>query len=638
MIREIINFTNDLIAGIPDIMQWNVQPNKGLHIFVDIDENGEWKRAFHYGTDYYYYKEDVDDDSIITTILKYETLGTRVGTSMNKVLDKKSQIFSCSPFIVSFKKKSLVNEKLEGKWVEKIKKLMPSYFENARVMCLDDENLIRLSKFFENISQTVLDQIELYTIETFQEEGIKSKESIINIMKDDEYINIYLKNASLEEYQKAHDKYLTEKLFNKNEYNNEKKITNDTYGLSDFLNGTNSKKPFLNHKTALATDGISGRIKACDAKSLSNFEMLLNHKVFPNPLPIVVDKRELNKKCIEIYNTSGSKLTYREIIERLFSKEKIENMQDYYLLNYDKRKNIIINDLDFVPLFRYRFENSIQVENVTQAGKTKNKEKDPDIIIDNIFDFERIIVKDIFNNCLIKIKDGNYSSNYFGDVSSKFISGGDLMYQLILKYRKAFYDYIYKSQTSAISTDMFDDIMYDSILSNIRTEKIEKRCEWNNYIKNKINIWFSLYNLFNNNINTEIMASKVTDLLSKMRSVVKGDSIFEKPEEFAFGAGQVVSYLIDISVANDKTYALLEPYLQKTKSDLLQDAIAQTFAVYKHGVSTYKSAFHALASNVLTFDENISMKPLLKFFLAGCFSPCVIYDKKGIITINNKGE
>jgi CRISPR-associated protein Csh1 len=124
------------------------------------------------------------------------------------------------------------------------------------------------------------------------------------------------------------------------------------------------------------------------------------------------------------------------------------------------------------------------------------------------------------------------------------------------------------------------------------------------------------------------MASKVTDLMSKMRSVVKGDSILETPEEFAFGAGQIVSYLIDRSVASNKTYALLEPYLQKMKSNFLQDSISQSIATYKHDISTYKGTFQALASNVLTFDENVDMKPLLKYFLAGCFCSCVIYDKK----------
>jgi CRISPR-associated protein Csh1 len=175
---------------------------------------------------------------------------------------------------------------------------------------------------------------------------------------------------------------------------------------------------------------------------------------------------------------------------------------------------------------------------------------------------------------------------------------------------------------------MFDDIMFTSILSNIRNDEIKDRCEWNNSIKRKINIWFSIYNLFNNNKNITIMASKITDLLSKMKMVAKGEADLETPEEFAFGAGQVVSYLIDRSAASNKTYAMLEPYLQKSKSGQLQDAIAQTIAIYKHDISAYKGAFENLSAQVLTDDCNADMKPLLKYFLAGCFSPCVVYIKK----------
>ena len=88
---------------------------------------------------------------------------------------------------------------------------------------------------------------------------------------------------------------------------------------------------------------------------------------------------------------------------------------------------------------------------------------------------------------------------------------------------------------------------------------------------------------------------------------------------------------MDQSVASDKTYSMLEPYLQKTKSKHLQDAIAHAFSQYKHAVYIYGKQgkiFRALSSNVLTYDEDVDMKPLLKYFLAGCFSNCVIYEKK----------
>lgn len=628
MIQEIINFTKNLIADIPNIMQWKIQPSKGLHIFVTLDENGSWGKNREYGSDYYYYREE-DNNAIIPTLIAYEGEGKRVGATMNKVLDKKKQIFSCSPYIVSFKKKSVKNNKLEGEGIEKVAKLIPSYLENARNMTLSDEGLIQLSKAFEVACKVVLQEIDDFVISQTKKDGTITNASIFGEMKDEEYLCIYLKNVPIERYKEAHNKYLTDKLFNDNQFNDQQTITDSTFGLSNFLNGLNAKKPFLEHKTSCAYKGISGRIQAQEARLLDKFETLLTNGVLPNPLPIIIDKKELNKKCISIFHEEQA-LSYRELLVRLFAQENINELPDYYLLNYTKRKSIIINDFDFVPLFRYAYDSIIKIENITELGVKKDDafEKDADIQINTIFDFERIIVREIFNNSLFKIKNEKYSTNYFGEIDPNYVSGGDVIYRMIMKYRKAFYDYIYKSKFSAINSIMFDDIMYNSILSNIQKDEIKGRFEWNNSIKKKINIWFSLYNLFNNNKKTEIMASKVMDLMSKMRNVVKGESILEMPEEFAFCAGQVVSYLIDRSAASDKTYALLEPYLQKTKSNLLQDAIAQTISVYKHDISTYKGAFQSLTSNVLTYDENIDMKPLLKYFLAGCFCQCVIYDKK----------
>ena len=83
------------------------------------------------------------------------------------------------------------------------------------------------------------------------------------------------------------------------------------YGLSGFLNGLNSKKPFLVHKTGITSDGINGRITSSDALYLSFFETLVINGTLPNPLPIIIDKKEINGKIISIFNKGGKKGTLR---------------------------------------------------------------------------------------------------------------------------------------------------------------------------------------------------------------------------------------------------------------------------------------------------------------------------------------
>jgi CRISPR-associated protein Csh1 len=381
----------------------------------------------------------------------------------------------------------------------------------------------------------------------------------------------------------------------------------------------------------VAVKGISYRFSKADALTLNTFEKMWKRKCFPTPLPIVIDKREINSEIVKIFNEKSDPILYKDLIKKLFDRVNEKELSNYYLMNYRNTKGgIVLDDFDFIPLFRYRFDNTLMIENVTGSGFVNGGvfEKDITERIDNVFDFERIVVRTIFNNSLVKIKDDEYKTKYFGDIDSKYVYGGDLMWQLIMKYRKAFYDYIYKSRKNAITTYMFDDMMLTSILTNIRIDDINTRCEYNNAIKKKINIWFSIYYLFNNNKKETIMASHVTDLLSKMEAVAKGKSNIDSPEEFAFAAGQLASYLIDRSVASNKSYAMLEPYLQKCKSGQLEDAIAQTIAMYKHDISTYKGNFEMLSAQVLTYDNNVDLKPLLKYFLAGCFSHCVIYETR----------
>ena len=125
------------------------------------------------------------------------------------------------------------------------------------------------------------------------------------------------------------------------------------------------------------------------------------------------------------------------------------------------------------------------------------------------------------------------------------------------------------------------------------------------------------------------MASRIPQLLEKMKQVANGENVSfsEDPSEFAFGAGQVVYFLLSKSEWSDKTYAMLEPFLQKTTASQLQEAIGKTIVMYKHDITISKGRFEKLASEVLTYETNINMKNYLRYFLAGCFAQSVIYEK-----------
>ena len=659
MIREIINFTNGLLSDIPDIMQWNIQPDKGLHVFIDIDEIGNWaNQNLQQGIDYDYYDGKNQDIKLWNDCIRYQEATEYI--TMNKVskFDKKKKIHSCSPFAVAFNFNFNDNEKSEL-GIKIFKKSDKPSKEELK----SNNALIRAQRRI-----VIEERLKDYQSNSLSIYGIKEKDGdlfsnqpfiygkqimgffnnlhkILNAVEliaeyslliGKDYLHLYVRTIPIDVQEELHNRYVKQEIFSG------EVMLKEHFGSVGFFTAYNQKKPFLRHRTSFLKDGVCQRFSEEDAITLYTFEKLLRRKpqCLPNPLPIMIDGREWNKRVIKLFNESGDTLSFRDLLKQLFAKYNMKSLPNYYLLNLSKTvSGIVINDFDFVPLFRYYLDGDIVVSNVTNSSSLQDKsfERERDISIKTIFDFERVAVREVFNNSLVKIKEDKYVTNYFGEIDSNYVIGGTLMSNLMQKYRKAIYAYIYKSDTNAINASMFDDIMYQSILSNIKLDTFEnKRFEWNNSIKKKINIWFSLYKMFNQNDKRENMVTKINELKNEISRVTKGETDLLSPESFAFGAGQLVSYLMDRSVSTNKTYAMLEPYLQKGKSRLLQDAIAQTVTVYKHDINQiYKGRFEFLASQVLTYGGDIDMKPLLKYFLAGCFSPCIIYEKTKEITNNN---
>ena len=125
------------------------------------------------------------------------------------------------------------------------------------------------------------------------------------------------------------------------------------------------------------------------------------------------------------------------------------------------------------------------------------------------------------------------------------------------------------------------------------------------------------------------MASRIPELLERIREVANDDSKhFESVEEFSFGAGQVIYYLLNQSKTAEKTHAFLEPFLQKVKAEELQKAIANVFNMYKHEINFGRGRFERLMKEVLGFETDENLKNYQRFLLAGYFSEPVIYEKK----------
>lgn len=589
MLREIINFTKDLSKE--NIMRGLDLP-PGLYLELGIkDDKLQIKK-----------KDVIKHVSDKTDFLSQcqEKLSYTICVSPRKKLDSPYKLnTSSSPFCIAFTKDIFQNKLMKIEIKDYFKKLS----NNAIQFCITDEQKKMANKFLNNIDDEILNQI--MSLDEYREINKNSS------------IYIFFNDPNLPDYEQVHSNYLSQKVFNKEIYN--KELDGKIYGVSDYLSTFTNKKLFLKHQTA-AFD-INSRLSGEDALYLYKFSQMQLRKTLPNPLPIFIDKKELNDDVVSIFNRDDKKkISYSDVIKEIYNREI--DLGNYYLLNY---YGIKINDFDFVSSFSFKLEPTLYIKDLFGI---KNGSL---ITINDIFSFEKIVVQRIFDNQLVlKTKDDRWRLRYFDDIEYKPQYIRPTMFQLVLKYRKAFYDYIYKSKREALNSQIFNDIMETGILDDLKQDKYENNKHSKGYqIKEKLNIWFSFYEYFDQQKNgEETMANKIKNLQTRMQEIANQENQHvEIDEEFAYAAGQIIYYLLNCSEASNKTHALLEPFLQKSDLTQFKMAISRIFNQYKHAISFYKGRFEKLMAEVLSFEIERNIKELSPMILAGYFAKNVIYMK-----------
>lgn len=612
MIKEICQFVDTLENQVPDLFEDGTKLKEGIYVALDIgQENGRYvlKNVDENGN---ILKEDIGlwtrNEEInpffekCRMILQYST-----PVSSAKIFNPTKKIFNltCNPYAIGFTKK-IINKNLESIGNDGIlEELTQQYFKKAEEFVEEGKAKIWFEGFKNYLKENFWNLLEKIDYAS---------------LKNDYSIIFFLKSLTIEDFKIPYQKYLMKNVFNKADYNI---IYQDiTYGISDSLSTFNDKKRFLKHQSA--SFKYNYRLHYEDALLAWKFYRLIQNKQLPNPLPIFVDKKEanLNADVVKLFNQDGI-VGYSEIISSLLNLRGT-NLQNFYLLFIQKGQII---DLDFVPVFKYTLkdkeENDFIVKELFGAEPViyfSSKEH-------NVFDFQFMIVNYIFNNQLIqKTKAGTLWLKYFEDIEIKTEYGlTDTIYNLIYKYRKAWYDFIYKSKQQVITITMINEMFKDSIVDDLRhDEELKKTTQ----IRKKLSLWFGLQPLFDNNFNTRNnMANKTVELQTKIREIAQNESLhISTDDEFAFAAGQIIWKLLIQSESANRSHALLEPFLQKTEPILFKQAIANTFNMYKYKFVLYpnKYEFDKLFSEVMGYEPDIkNMKEHLPMILAGYFSESV---------------
>ncbi|WP_259015201.1 hypothetical protein [Emticicia fluvialis] len=646
MIKELINFTNNINE---DFLKLGVTPREGLHILLTLNftDNTGHIDLQHY--EYSIYSKKMREETELLSRCKFLSQSAWC-IDTNKCFDLPTKaIHSCSPYLVAFKREHLEGgEKHKNNQTLKKKQIYErwgDYFAKAELLFKDEESKQEnriFQYFFKNGDYKILldeitkkNSIEYERLtnmrselekqlkdlkDNLQKEEIKSKikdidNQLLSVkpLEDSDYILFYI-DKPLEEYKKAHQKYLADKLFNTDKYNTPPDEEGRIFGTSNFMNGYNSSMPFLTHQTA--SFEITGRISDIEAKLLYDFEQILPRKTLPNPLPLFIYEDELQKRVISFFKETGFKLSYKELVEQLWENHK-NDFANYYLLTWQNTKDgIVFQDFDFVSQFEYEFD--AQIENLFEIQEKGGKSYMHYPAIKTIFQLEYMVFKPLLQSKYLKL-------DYFNDLKKEDYEGLENTFQTYVKYRKAVYDFIYKSKRKGINHHIFSDMVFSHIKDDIKQN--------NGYsIKEKLNIWFSLFEIFkyNNNQNATTMASKLKhyqEFVAQL-SLGQANTSTATDADFAFAAGQVIDYVLNKSKSDDKSYQLLEPYLQQAKCQEFKRAIANDIARYKHAISDNEQRFKAVCDFVLTYETNANMKEFTPEILAGVFSKCQFFTKK----------
>ncbi len=608
MIREIVKFIDYIEEKSPDIFSENLTLKEGIYVFLEkkgnelVIKDGNILKVDKNSEPNYLYNEFKNLYSVSEMI-------------NNKSLNSNEKIFIeiGSPFAIS------ISGKGHKKSIEKKKQALDAYFK-AVLNYFDKENEQHI-KWFEEFKHFTRNKMFGF-LDTI-EEGQNPKDTYM--------FYFFMKEPEIKDYQIFYNKYLETKVFL---YDLKK---GETHGISNVLSGFNVKKTFLKHKSA--SFELNYKISGNEAMKLYKFFRLQQkNKILPNPMPIFVDKEEipLSELAITFYNSNkDKKFGHKEIIENLLAKK--ENLQNFYLIYFQNNlKGSRIVDLDFVPVFKHKLDKPIHIETFFQTSNNSIHFDE----IKTVFDFERIIVQKVFNNQLVqKRKNESYSLRYFDEIDNnpKYITANT--YIQLMRYRKAFYDFIYKSKHQAITNLMFQDIMKSSILDDIRHDNDYNKTK---DIKEKLNIWFSLYNYFNNNKNDEDMVNKTKELFEKVSKIAKNEQErMQSDDEFAFASGQLIRTILNKSKTGERTHSLLEPFLQKTNAQQYKLAIARAFETYKHEFMFYKGnkryEFDKIMSEVMGFEpDEKNLKNQLHLILAGYFAETIF--KREIENEDNDNE
>ena len=657
MIKEIVEFM-DANEGIEEYFIADEPPKAYEHFYLKIiKDNDKYQINKEQSLFWNYNKLDKNQKNFIKYMTYYQK------ALFNKALDRIHGLKGSNPYILTLdiifngtEYKSNINDTKEPKNREKYNfNRIEKHFNDAKNYASDSDEKNHLEKLkiclMKNLENAIY--TDQYFIDFMKNKLSGKKETSITIR-----VYIDFEKLDTRPARNFNQKYLKDKVFllsaKKYIYNGQCSLCHNNNVLSQpsFLNTTGDD---FGMKLTMPLSLINFVCKECSVK-LYKFKVMTDNNQLTNPFPLFIDKKNLFGEQKSILKDDKKKKSYREIIKSIYFTNP-KDLKNFYLIDYisvwnkgNKTFDLQIKDLDYIENFQYmtniKINNFLHLQNSFVLGDFYNKNL-------TVFQFEKIV-----NELIL---DKKLQNNYFSDYKDIKITywkinssnSNSTLKNYLIKYRKNFYDYIYKSHQSALDLIDFKEMLIDIITDDIKHDEKDKNgySVYENEIKEKINLLFSLKNIKKEE---KLQSDELIKLKEKVKKIlgyweeykddkkeiknrfVEGVDHIEQNKEndkfFAFLIGQFARFLLSKSKAKKEnlTHSDFAGFLDWYESRLLKSYVLEIFAKYAHEFRYSRSngKVENAISIIQTYREDLVMDEVKEYMIAGYFADNYFYEEK----------
>lgn len=355
--------------------------------------------------------------------------------------------------------------------------------------------------------------------------------------------------------------------------------------------GLNSKKPYLELKTTKFK--VPYRILLEEALISKKFFEWINN---------LID--EDGRMISNIYLPIHFNFTNTEVSEK-----NIEDETCLYIHKTTSNGKPIIEDFDIINR-RSRIK-PIKINNYLNLEGIEEKN------IENLKMLEEKIDEYYYNN---KLRNNYYND----DIKAKAGVFSDKQVDILITTKQAMLNYFKKGIAIGFKT-CIDNMTKEMILQKFIDKEyinVKDIAYSQNFRLNLLN-----YYRIGGKIN---MGDRIKDLYETLKEKIEKNelAVCQTDEEFYFAAGQVIYYLVSQSEAQNKTQALVTPFLELSTSTKLKQAIITMYKRYGYKIKLADNKTKNLIGMVTGYETKSKASDYQDLIISGICSKNVIFAGK----------